>query len=136
MALLRARPAVNEIVASGVHADEVTGARIVWSALAAPLRQIAANGGHEPGDVAATVEREFDDTGFNAATGQYEDLVKAAIVDPAKVVKAALSSRVSGHRGAHQRGPRRPFPMKARTCQQAVARAVVGGSCHTWSRRC
>lgn len=95
VALLRARPAVAAHEAMLANPDEATGARIVSKALAAPLRQIAANAGHEPGTVAHQVEHKKGPHGFNAATGRFENLTKARIVDPAKVTRAALENAAS-----------------------------------------
>ena len=95
VALLRARPAVAAHAAGLLDADEATGARIVWQALDAPLRQIASNAGHEPGTVVHQVEHKTGAYGFNAETGRCENLVKARIVDPAKVTRAALENAAS-----------------------------------------
>ena len=95
VALLRAREAVAERAAKLQDTDEAIGARIVWHALAAPAGQIAFNAGHEPGVVVHHVERELGSIGFNAATGGYEDLTKAGIIDPAKVARAALENAAS-----------------------------------------
>jgi chaperonin GroEL (HSP60 family) len=73
VALLRAREPVAQHAAALQDADEVTGARIVWNALAAPARQIALNAGHEPGVIVDHFERKLHATGFNAATGEFED---------------------------------------------------------------
>ena len=91
-ALVRARPAVEALIASLRDSDEATGARVVWHALAAPTRQIAENAGHDPGVVAGRVESELGDIGYNADTDVYEDLTKAGIIDPVMVVKAALAN--------------------------------------------
>jgi chaperonin GroEL len=95
VALLRTRAAVAEHAATLDDPDEATGARIVWHALAAPARQIARNAGLEPGVVVEHVEHELAAIGFNAASGHYEDLVKAGIIDPAKVTRAALENAAS-----------------------------------------
>ncbi len=95
VALLRVREAVAGVAAGLGSTDEATGARIVWQALAAPIRQIAANAGHQPGVVVAHVERELGAIGLNAATGVYEDLTKAGVIDPAMVVRAALENAAS-----------------------------------------
>ncbi len=95
VALLRARDAVAAVAAGLGSGDEATGARIVWQALAAPIRQIAANAGHQPGVVVAHVERELGAIGLNAATSVYEDLNKAGVIDPAMVVRAALENAAS-----------------------------------------
>ena len=84
-----------EHAATLTDADEATGARIVWHALAAPARQIASNAGHEPGVVAEHIERELGAIGFDVVTGRYADLTKAGILDPAKVTRAALESAAS-----------------------------------------
>ena len=95
VALLRARTAVENHAASLTDADEATGARIVWHALAAPARQIASNAGHEPGIVAHDIEQKSGAIGFNAANGHYENLVTAGIIDPAKVTRVALENAAS-----------------------------------------
>ncbi|HEY9556204.1 MAG TPA: chaperonin GroEL [Acidimicrobiales bacterium] len=93
-ALLRSRAAVLK-VAKKLDGDEATGARSVWSALEAPARLIASNAGHEGAVVVQQAEREEGSTGFNAATGQFEDLLKAGVIDPAKVTRAALQNAAS-----------------------------------------
>ncbi len=93
-ALLRARPAVAA-VADGLSGDEATGARAIWRALEAPARLIADNAGHEGAIVIKQVESEEGSTGFNAATGEFVDLLKAGVIDPAKVTRAALQNAAS-----------------------------------------
>src|SRR5436309_11199522 len=75
--------------------DEATGANIVRVALEAPLKQIAINAGHEGGVVAEKVRGLAPGHGLNAATGEYEDLIKAGIIDPAKVTRSALQNAAS-----------------------------------------
>jgi chaperonin GroEL len=75
--------------------DEATGANIVRVALEAPLKQIAINAGHEGGVVAEKVRGLSAGHGLNAATGEYEDLIKAGIIDPAKVTRSALQNAAS-----------------------------------------
>ncbi|HJT02107.1 MAG TPA: chaperonin GroEL [Pseudonocardiaceae bacterium] len=75
--------------------DEATGANIVRVALEAPLKQIAVNAGHEGGVVAEKVRGLAPGHGLNAATGEYEDLIKAGIIDPAKVTRSALQNAAS-----------------------------------------
>ncbi|MCH9056007.1 chaperonin GroEL [Synechococcus sp. PCC 6716] len=75
-----------------LSAEEQTGARIVATALAAPLAQIAANAGAEGSVVVENVRSAGFSHGFNAATGAYEDLISAGIIDPAKVVRCALQN--------------------------------------------
>jgi chaperonin GroEL len=93
--LLRAQAKVNELVNS-LSGDESTGARIVARSLEEPLKQIAVNAGHEGGVVAERV-RALDGVseGLNAATGEYEDLTKAGIIDAAKVTRSALQNAAS-----------------------------------------
>jgi len=93
-ALLRARAAVKAVVDS-LTGDEATGARTVWEALDAPARNIADNAGMEGALVVQRVEAETGSIGLNAATGEYVDLVKAGIIDPAKVTRAALQNAAS-----------------------------------------
>ena len=93
-ALLRARPAVAKVVES-LSGDEATGARTVYDALTAPAKAIADNAGLEGAVVVQHVENEKGSMGLNAATGEYVDLVKAGIIDPAKVTRAALQNAAS-----------------------------------------
>ena len=91
-ALLRARDAVNKLTLEG---DELTGARIVWKALEAPVWWIATNAGEEGSIVVRQVEHETGSVGFNAATLEFEDLFKAGVIDPAKVTRSALQNAAS-----------------------------------------
>jgi chaperonin GroEL len=75
--------------------DEATGARIVQIALEAPIKQIATNGGLEGGVVVEKVRSLKVGWGLNAATGEYVDLIKAGIIDPAKVTRSALQNAAS-----------------------------------------
>ena len=75
--------------------DEATGANIVRVALEAPLKQIAVNAGLEGGVVAEKVRGLEPGWGLNAATGEYEDMLKAGIPDPTKVVRSALQNAAS-----------------------------------------
>jgi chaperonin GroEL len=93
-ALLRSRPAVSKVVDS-LSGDEATGARTVYAALDAPTRLIAANAGLEGAVWVQQVERETGSVGLNAATGELEDLLKAGVIDPAKVTRAALQNAAS-----------------------------------------
>lgn len=93
-ALIRARAAVNDAVSS-LEGDEATGARSVARALEAPGRLIADNAGLEGAVVVQAVERESGAYGLNAATGEFEDLLKAGVIDPAKVTRAALQNAAS-----------------------------------------
>ncbi len=92
--LLRAEEAVEK-KAKKLKGDEVTGAQIVSRALRAPLEQIAENAGLD-GGVASNKVRELDGyVGLNAATGEYEDLVVAGVIDAAKVTLSALQNAAS-----------------------------------------
>jgi chaperonin GroEL len=79
----------------GLEGDEATGANIVRVALEAPLKQIAVNTGLEGGVVAEKVRGLPPGHGLNAATGEYVDLIKAGIIDPAKVTRSALQNAAS-----------------------------------------
>ncbi|MGA2803432.1 MAG: chaperonin GroEL [Acidimicrobiales bacterium] len=93
-ALVRSRSAVNKVVAS-LTGDEATGASIVGRALAEPLKWIAINAGFEGAVMVREVEHAKGTTGLNALTGELEDLVKAGIIDPAKVTRSALQNAAS-----------------------------------------
>ncbi len=93
-ALLRSRAAVAKVVDS-LSGDEATGARTVHTALQAPARLIADNAGIEGAVAVRQVEAEEGSIGLNAATGDVEDLVKAGVIDPAKVTRAALQNAAS-----------------------------------------
>jgi chaperonin GroEL len=93
VALLQAgRTAFEKLDLEG---DEATGARIVEIALEAPLKQIAINAGLEGGVVVEKVRNLEPGWGLNAATGEYVDLIKAGIIDPAKVTRSALQNAAS-----------------------------------------
>jgi chaperonin GroEL len=79
----------------GLTGDEATGANIVRVALEAPLKQIAINAGLEGGVVVEKVRNLEPGWGLNAATGEYVDLIKAGIIDPAKVTRSALQNAAS-----------------------------------------
>jgi chaperonin GroEL len=78
-----------------LEGDEITGANIVRIALEAPLKQIAINAGLEGGVVAEKVRGLETGHGLDAATGEYVDMVKAGIIDPAKVTRSALQNAAS-----------------------------------------
>jgi chaperonin GroEL len=92
--LIRARPAVAK-AAESLEGDEATGAHSVWEALVAPARYIAENAGLEGSIWVQRIEAEEGTTGLNAETGELTDLIKAGIVDPAKVTRAALQNAAS-----------------------------------------
>ncbi|MCG5078813.1 chaperonin GroEL [Paraburkholderia tagetis] len=93
VALLRARSAVTSL--RGANSDQDAGVQIVLRALEAPLRVIATNAGDEPSVVIAKVLEGKGNFGYNAATGEYGDLVEAGVVDPTKVARTALQSAAS-----------------------------------------
>jgi chaperonin GroEL len=93
--LLRAQAAVDDLVAK-LDGDEATGAKIVGRALIGPITQIAENAGLEGGVVVQNVKGLANAAeGLNAATGDYEDLVAAGIIDAAKVTRSALQNAAS-----------------------------------------
>ena len=94
VALLRARSAIEKVMKK-LEGDEATGARSVWQAVEAPARLIADNAGHEGAVVVEQILRESGNIGFNAATDDFEDLMKAGVIDPAKVTRAALQNAAS-----------------------------------------
>jgi chaperonin GroEL len=93
-ALIRAQSAVSKVV-DELEGDESTGARIVLRSLDAPARLIADNAGLEGAVVVQQVANETGSVGLNAATGAFEDLLKAGVIDPAKVTRAALQNAAS-----------------------------------------
>ncbi|PIQ92555.1 MAG: chaperonin GroEL [Parcubacteria group bacterium CG11_big_fil_rev_8_21_14_0_20_39_14] len=92
IALVRCLPALEEVKVKG---EEKIGINILKRVLEEPIRQIAQNAGEDGSVVAAEVKKGKGNFGFNAATGVYEDLVKAGIVDPVKVVRVALQNAIS-----------------------------------------
>ncbi|MEZ7893299.1 MAG: chaperonin GroEL [Candidatus Wallbacteria bacterium] len=110
-ALAATRSAVEEGIVSGggaalIHSiavldkikadpEEMIGINIVRRALEEPLRQIAANGGYEGSVIVEKVKSSPKGIGFNVLTGKYEDMIKAGIVDPAKVTRSALQNAAS-----------------------------------------
>ena len=95
-ALIRAVAALNDRKDMRVRGrGEGYGVDIVSEALEEPLRQIAENAGYDPGEVVAEVADRKGRVGFDVLTGEYTDLVKAGVIDPAKVVVTALRNAVS-----------------------------------------
>src|ERR671918_674640 len=90
--LIRAEEAVDGLVLDG---DEATGARIVRTALSEPTRLIASNAGHEGSVIVQRMRGEKGAMGFDALKGEWVDLMKAGIVDPAKVTRSALQNAAS-----------------------------------------
>jgi chaperonin GroEL len=93
VALIRASAALEKLKLD--DEDQNFGVKIVKKACRAPLWTISENAGVEPAVVVARVESEKGSTGFNAASEQYEDLVKAGVIDPVKVVRTALQNAAS-----------------------------------------
>ncbi|WP_069263041.1 chaperonin GroEL [Paraburkholderia nodosa] len=93
VALVRARSAVTSL--KGVNSDQDAGIQIVLRALEAPMRVIASNAGDEPSVVIAKVLEGKGNFGYDAATGEYGDLVEAGVVDPTKVTRTALQNAAS-----------------------------------------
>ena len=93
-ALVRSRKAVDKLIET-LTGDEATGARIVANSLSAPLRLIAQNAGYEGAVKVREVADAKGSVGLNAATGELEDLVKAGVIDPAKVTRSALQNAAS-----------------------------------------
>lgn len=93
VALLRARSRIADL--KGDNADQDAGIRIVLRAIEAPLRAIAANAGDEPSVVINKVLAGSGNFGYNAATGEYADLVETGVVDPTKVTRTALQNAAS-----------------------------------------
>ncbi len=94
VALLRCKEAV-EAARKSAKGDAKIGVDIVLGALDAPIRQIADNGGIDGSVVADIVSGKAKNTGYNAFTGEYVDLVKAGVIDPVKVVRTALANAAS-----------------------------------------
>jgi chaperonin GroEL len=93
-ALLYATKALEGL--KGANEDQTRGIDIIRKAITAPIKQIAENAGHDGAVVAGNLLRENDETqGFNAATDTYENLVKAGVIDPTKVVRTALQDAAS-----------------------------------------
>ena len=93
VALLRARTAIHGL--KGANADQDAGIRIVLRALEAPLRAIVTNAGDEPSVIVAKVLEGKGNHGYDAATGNYGDLVELGVIDPTKVTRTALQNAAS-----------------------------------------
>jgi chaperonin GroEL len=92
VALLRASKVLQNLKLEG---DERLGVKIITRAIEEPMRWIATNAGHEGSIVVQRVKEMKDDEGFNAQSERYEDLVKAGVIDPTKVVRSALQNAAS-----------------------------------------
>ena len=93
VALIRCIPAIDALKLSDV--DEQIGVDIVKRAVEAPLRALALNGGEEGSVIVQEVKKRKGNEGYNVATGEYMDLVKAGVVDPKKVTRSALQNASS-----------------------------------------
>jgi chaperonin GroEL len=93
VALIRCIAAIEAV--KGANEDEVIGVSIVKRAVESPLRSLAANAGEEGSVIVDKVKKAKGNEGYNVATGNYEDLVKAGIVDPKKVTRSALQNAAS-----------------------------------------
>ena len=95
VAFIRCTPEIDALIKT-LHGDEKIGAQIIRRAVEEPLRQIVGNAGEEGAVVVAKVYESKDiNYGYNAATGVYEDLVKAGVIDPTKVTRTALQNAAS-----------------------------------------
>jgi chaperonin GroEL len=92
VALLRALPVLDSL---GLTGDELFGVNVIRRALEAPLRQMVKNAGLEGAVVINEVKKSSGAFGYNVATGKYEDLVVAGVIDPTKVVRVALQNAAS-----------------------------------------
>jgi chaperonin GroEL len=92
VALLRCLPVLEALK---LHGDEQIGVDIVKRSIEEPLRALAANAGVEGSIVVQEVKKRKGNEGYNVATGEYEDLVKAGVVDPKKVTRTALQNAAS-----------------------------------------
>ncbi len=94
-ALIRAIPALEKLLEETTDVDEKAGIKIVKRAIEEPLRQIARNAGYEGSIIVEKVKAGKDDYGFNAATGEFENLFAAGVIDPTKVTRSALQNAAS-----------------------------------------
>ncbi len=94
VALLRTANAIDKLQAE-LSGDEAVGAQIVRRAIEAPLRQLCQNAGEEGALVVKEVLKSKGSMGYNVATGKFEDLMKAGVVDPTKVTRSALQNAAS-----------------------------------------
>jgi chaperonin GroEL len=93
VALLRCLGAIEGV--KGANEDEQIGVDIIRRAIEYPAKHLAMNGGYEGSVVVQEIKKRKGNEGFNAATGEYEDLVKAGVVDPKKVTRSALQNAAS-----------------------------------------
>jgi chaperonin GroEL len=93
VAFIRAQKALDNI--KGLEGDELVGVQIVRRAIEEPLRTLADNAGQEGALIVQEVKKRKGNEGYNVATGEYADLVKAGVVDPTKVTRSALQNAAS-----------------------------------------
>ncbi|WP_186188624.1 chaperonin GroEL [Burkholderia gladioli] len=93
VALIRVKQAIREVL--GANPDQDAGVKIVLRALEEPLRQIVSNAGEEASVVVAKVAEGSGNFGYNAASGEYGDLVESGVLDPTKVTRTALQNAAS-----------------------------------------
>ena len=93
VAFLRAQKALDNV--KGLEGDEKVGVQIVRRAIEEPTRQLADNAGKEGALIVEEIKKRKGNEGYNVATGEYEDLVKAGVVDPTKVTRSALQNAAS-----------------------------------------
>jgi chaperonin GroEL len=132
VALLRSRAKVDGVISS-LSGDEATGAAIVRKSLEEPLKWIAFNAGLEGSVIIEHAERESGNTGLNALTGQFTDLMKAGVIDPAKVTRSALQNAASiaglllTTEALVADKPEKPNPAAAAAAAAAAAGGGMGG---------
>lgn len=95
VALVRAAAALDAVLKNAADNDEEVGIKIMQAAIKRPLMQIAENAGVNGSVVVDTVEKEKGNFGYNAATGEYQDVVEAGIIDPTKVTRSAVQNAAS-----------------------------------------
>ena len=95
VALLRVKKDIEKAIAALTDEDQIMGANIILRAVEAPARQIAENAGKNGAVVVNNILDSKGNNGYNARSDTYEDLVKAGVVDPAKVTRVALQNASS-----------------------------------------
>jgi chaperonin GroEL len=95
LALIYALDRLENLSLEMPHGDELRGMNIISECLKAPLFQICANAGVDGDEVLSNIFADRAGVGYNAATGQYEDLVKSGVIDPSKVIRCALQNAAS-----------------------------------------
>jgi chaperonin GroEL len=96
MALILSMDAVSVLIAEHLATDdEAKGMKIIYDVLREPLLQICANAGEDGSEILNTIVRGGPGIGYNAATGVFEDLIQAGVIDPAKVIRCAILNAAS-----------------------------------------